>query len=202
MSIWALTRERVEKLNQQIEKKKEEHDTLRQQSEEDLWCKDLDIFMQEWLVQLQNDAQKQENTRRRGKRVSRKIGVGEAPKDEDEDYLPTQKHTNPLRKRAKTASQAPKPLAKGSKVTRTKIPEDEYEGVSDTDLIANSTGVMGEGKQVSASKYRPLMLTRHDQSSRAGGITPDELDQPGTTNTTKQSQTLHSGEKQNSSPIS
>jgi DNA topoisomerase-2 len=117
MPIWALTQERLEKLNHQIKKKQEEHDTLKEQSEEDLWCKDLDAFMEEWLSQLENDAGMQDSIRKRGRRASQIIRAGQLRKDkvededEDEDgdgdYMPTQKPASTLRKKAKAPTQRP-----------------------------------------------------------------------------------------------
>lgn len=198
MPIWALTQERVDKLNQQIKKKKEEHDTLNDQSEKDLWCKDLDAFMEEWLAQLENDAQMQDGIRKRGRRASRKIGTGQLRKaegeDEDEDddddnYIPTQKPANTQRKGPKAPTQASTPAGKGSKMGGTKVPAAGYESVSDNEIVTATS----MRKTTSASSSKPQIHSRHDQSGNVGGIMSDELDQHART-TVRNSQATHSGE--------
>ncbi|KAJ6436459.1 DNA topoisomerase 2 [Purpureocillium lavendulum] len=59
MPIWSLTAERLNKLNDDISRKKGEHDDLLAKSEKDLWCVDLDEFMVEWEQQLALDAKTQ-----------------------------------------------------------------------------------------------------------------------------------------------
>ena len=181
------------KLNQQIKKKKEEHDTLNGQSEKDLWCKDLDAFMEEWLEQLENDAQMQDGIRKRGRRASRKIGAGQLRKAEDEDdddnYIPTQKPANTQRKRPKAPTQASTPAGKGSKMGGTKVPAAGYESVSDTEIVTATS----MRKTISASSSKPQIHSRHDQSGNVGGIMSDELDQHART-TVRNSQAIHSGE--------
>ncbi|KAM7191036.1 DNA topoisomerase 2 [Naviculisporaceae sp. PSN 640] len=108
MPIWSLTTERLEKLKNQIAAKKAEHDELDALSEKDLWCKDLDAFVEEWEEQLRLDAEIQTDIRRRGRRVSKKLGgvgagKGRKVKDED-DYEPA--------KKTKAIKAAPKPAEK------------------------------------------------------------------------------------------
>jgi DNA topoisomerase II len=88
MPIWSLTVERLAKLKTQIAAKKAEHDELDALSEKDLWCKDLDDFIEEWDVQLRLDAEIQTNIRRMGRRVSKKIGAGTGRRiRDDDDYV-------------------------------------------------------------------------------------------------------------------
>ncbi|KAK4218579.1 DNA topoisomerase 2 [Rhypophila decipiens] len=108
MPLWSLTLERLEKLKNQIAAKKAEHDELDLLSEKDLWCKDLDAFVEEWEEQLRLDAEIQTDIRRRGRRVSKKLGgigggKGRKLKDED-DYAPV--------KKTKAIKAAPKPEVK------------------------------------------------------------------------------------------
>ncbi|KAK3939798.1 DNA topoisomerase 2 [Diplogelasinospora grovesii] len=88
MPIWSLTLERLERLKTQIAAKKAEYDELDALSEKDLWCKDLDEFVEEWEAQLRLDAEIQTDIRRRGRRVSKKIGAGKgrAAARGDDDY--------------------------------------------------------------------------------------------------------------------
>ena len=73
--------------------KKEEHDTLESLSEKDLWCQDLDAFVEEWETQLKEDADLEKDIRNRGRRASRKIGAGKTTKGrvkkEDDDFNPS-----------------------------------------------------------------------------------------------------------------
>ncbi|SPN98603.1 related to DNA topoisomerase II [Cephalotrichum gorgonifer] len=92
MAIWSFTAERLEKLKEQIDKKKQEHDDLLVLSEKDLWCSDLDAFLIEWEKQLKLDAEIQTSINRMGRRVSKKIGAGRGRKGavaDDDDFEPT-----------------------------------------------------------------------------------------------------------------
>lgn len=92
MPIWSLTAERLEKLKEAIAKKKAEHDALAKLSEKDLWCNDLDAFMEVWEEQMRIDAEIQTNIRRMGRRASKKIGAGRSRKAKDDDeYEPEKK---------------------------------------------------------------------------------------------------------------
>ena len=113
MAIWSFTSERVDKLKEQIAKKKQEHDDLLILSEKDLWCADLDDFLEEWERQLRLDAEIQTDINRMGRRVSKKIGAGRGKKAasrDDDDYDPgAGKKSKP---RAKAAPKAAKPETK------------------------------------------------------------------------------------------
>ena len=65
------------------------------QSEKDLWCIDLDAFVEEWEAQLREDAEIEKNIRTAGRRASRKIGAGRntkgRAKKEDDEFAPTKK---------------------------------------------------------------------------------------------------------------
>lgn len=91
MPIWSFTQERLDRLKEQIAKKKSEHDDLEALSEKDLWCRDLDEFEVEWNAQLALDAEIKTNIRRMGRRVSKKIGAGRGRKPkatDDDDFAP------------------------------------------------------------------------------------------------------------------
>ncbi|KAI9055018.1 hypothetical protein LZ554_002159 [Drepanopeziza brunnea f. sp. 'monogermtubi'] len=76
LPIWSLTQERVEKLKAQMAAKKDEHDTMEKLTEKDLWCEDLDKFVNEWEVQLAEEADYQKTIRNTNRRASKKIGAG------------------------------------------------------------------------------------------------------------------------------
>ncbi|KAK5660493.1 hypothetical protein OQA88_13041 [Cercophora sp. LCS_1] len=93
MPIWSLTLERLEKLKNQIEAKKAEWEELNALSEKDLWCKDLDEFVDEWEAQLKLDDEVEGNIKRAKRRESLKLGAGKGRKarKDDDDYAPAKK---------------------------------------------------------------------------------------------------------------
>ncbi|KAI9706126.1 MAG: DNA topoisomerase 2 [Candelina mexicana] len=76
MPIWSLTKERVEKLLQQIGDQETEIDKLIKLSKEDLWTKDLDDFIAEWRYQLDDEAKRQRKVASLGRRASMKLKIG------------------------------------------------------------------------------------------------------------------------------
>ena len=80
--------------------KKEEHDELQNRSEKDLWCQDLDDFVQEWETQLKEDAEYQKSIRNTNRRASRKIGAGKnikSRKNDDDDFQVAPSKSKPLK---------------------------------------------------------------------------------------------------------
>ncbi|KAI8635207.1 DNA topoisomerase [Xylariaceae sp. FL1651] len=89
MPIWSFTQERLDRLKEQILKKKAEHDELQALSEKDLWCKDLDDFEEAWEAQLKLDAEITTGIRRMS-RHAKKGGAGRGRKPKgDDDFMPT-----------------------------------------------------------------------------------------------------------------
>ena len=97
MSLWSLTQERVEKLRRQIGEIETEIDALIKLSKEDLWRKDLDLFIEEWRAQLDEEHKRKRRINNMGRRGSRKVTVaasGPAAKkrkgadwdDDDDDF--------------------------------------------------------------------------------------------------------------------
>ncbi|KAI0175785.1 type II DNA topoisomerase [Hypoxylon sp. FL1284] len=109
MPIWSFTQERLDRLKDQIVKKKDERDALDALSEKDLWCKDLEEFEAEWENQLRLDAEITTGIRRMGRRTSKKIGAGRGrkAKNADDDYAPTAK-SRPGPKAAPKPKEPPK----------------------------------------------------------------------------------------------
>lgn len=89
MPIWSLTRERIDKLNGQIDVKTQEIDALSKLTVEDIWRRDLDDFIEEWRTQLHEEKQRIKDASRQGRRESKKVHVGAAGgrkrKDKDLD---------------------------------------------------------------------------------------------------------------------
>lgn len=76
MAIWSLTQERVEKLLKQIGEKQHEIDTLIKMSPKDIWNVDLDAFMDEWNVQLEEEVKRKKKIAAVTRRPSQKLGIG------------------------------------------------------------------------------------------------------------------------------
>ncbi|KAI3338874.1 DNA topoisomerase [Ustulina deusta] len=147
MPIWSFTQERLDRLKEQIAKKKTEYDDLERLSEKDLWCKDLDDFETEWEAQLRLDQEISTGIRRMGRRTSKKIGAGRGrkPKDADNEYAPGAKRgPKPGAKKAtekiieKPAPSASSKLAQNSWTKSKKIDdqEDDSDPFNDDDYAA------------------------------------------------------------------
>ncbi|KAF9767746.1 hypothetical protein IL306_015035 [Fusarium sp. DS 682] len=191
MPIWSLTQERLDKLNDQIKKKKEEHDALDVLDEKDLWCKDLDQFVTEWETQLKLDAEIQTSIRRMGRRASKKIGAGKSRrKRDDDDYEPV--------KKGKTSKAAPRKKTVVEQFTDTfnaevkpQIKREEgNDDFSDDDLEAlgrkrtlsatigaNDKNGNGRGKRAAASKPKTWEPTDDELSESDGNDVLDDVDQ-------------------------
>ncbi|KAF1845377.1 type II DNA topoisomerase [Cucurbitaria berberidis CBS 394.84] len=78
MAIWSLTQERVEKLLKQIGEKEEEIDTLIKLLPKDIWTVDLDAFVAEWNLQLEEDSKRKKKIAAVTRRPSQKLGIGAA----------------------------------------------------------------------------------------------------------------------------
>ncbi|TWU76474.1 DNA topoisomerase 2 [Metarhizium rileyi] len=116
MPIWSLTEERLEKLKEAINKKKQEHADLSAKSEKDLWCADLDVFMAEWDAQLALEQELQTKIRRMGRRESKKIGAGRNRKGKGDDAYEPEKNSRGKGKAATKA--APKVKAETKSAQR------------------------------------------------------------------------------------
>jgi DNA topoisomerase-2 len=76
MAIWSLTQERVEKLLKQIGEKQHEIDTLIKLSPKDIWTVDLEAFMDEWNLQLEEEVKRKKKIASITRRPSQKLGIG------------------------------------------------------------------------------------------------------------------------------
>ncbi|KAI0457803.1 DNA topoisomerase [Xylaria acuta] len=121
MPIWSFTQERLDRLKDQIEKKKAEHDDLQALSEKDLWCKDLEDFEETWENQLKLDAEITTGLRRMSRYRNNKKGAGRGRKiKDDDDFMPVTARSRPAAKStakstAKTAKQPEKVVEKKAK---------------------------------------------------------------------------------------
>jgi len=64
MQFWSLTLEKVEKLRAERDAKKEELESLKAESIEDLWLNDLDNFLDEWDVSKANSEKKKKKKKK------------------------------------------------------------------------------------------------------------------------------------------
>lgn len=162
--------------------KKEEHDTLQNLSEKDLWCQDLDAFVKEWETQLKEDADYQKTIRNTNRRVSRKIGAGKnvksRAKKEDEDFAPTSKplKANPSKGVVKVEHKthkgflemfnAPKPLPKSK--PGSDGAEEAMSGMSDDDFAA----LEAVKPAITESSRAPSEQPANGRSKRAAAAAP------------------------------
>jgi DNA topoisomerase-2 len=103
MPIWSLTAERLDKLNDSIAKKKQEHDELETLDEKDLWCRDLDAFLEAWEHQVEERSKTEKGLRNMGRRASKKIGAGPSKRGKnaakgDDEYSPVKPKAAPRAK--------------------------------------------------------------------------------------------------------
>jgi DNA topoisomerase-2 len=76
MPIWSLTQERVDKILKQISDKQSEIDELSKLSSKDLWNRDLDDFINEWHLQLDDERKRAKKIAGISRRASAKLGIG------------------------------------------------------------------------------------------------------------------------------
>ena len=79
MAIWSLTQERVDKLLSKIRETETELDKLIKTTPKDMWRKDLDEFLVEWKVQLDQEAKTTKKRAQMGRRASAKLKIGGKP---------------------------------------------------------------------------------------------------------------------------
>ena len=164
MPIWSLTTERLDKLKSQIAAKKAEHDELNALSEKDLWCKDLDAFVEEWEEQLRLDAEIQTDIRRRGRRVSKKlggIGGGKARKIKDEeDYAPVKKTTKATKLPPKLETKTQQRFTEKFQAKAKPKPKEDtgFDGAAD-DLSEDDFASLGKKSGVKKEESEPVVMT-------------------------------------------
>lgn len=144
MQIYSLTLERLERLRRQIADKKAEHDELEALDEKDLWCKDLDAFVEEWENQMRLDDEIRSNIRKMGRRTSRKIGAGKGARKKagDDDYDPGKKKTKAVTKKVAVpfqstqqrlfSTEAKKPKPVGTDGANSDFDDDDFASLKKT----------------------------------------------------------------------
>ncbi|KLT45438.1 DNA topoisomerase II [Cutaneotrichosporon oleaginosum] len=104
MAIWSLTEEKVKKLLEERDGKEQELIELLKLSPQDIWNRDLDVFMEEWENCLARDLELARATKpkTKGKKAaaSRRRAKDEDTDDSEDDFKPTAKARAPAKPRA------------------------------------------------------------------------------------------------------
>ena len=108
MPIWSLTRERIDKLNRQIEDRNQEVEILSSRTIEEIWRIDLDDFINEWRVQLDEEAKIVKKSKGKGRRESKKLKIGGAPSKKRKGAMSDDSDFDAAPKAKKTVSKAEK----------------------------------------------------------------------------------------------
>ncbi|KAF4126793.1 DNA topoisomerase II [Geosmithia morbida] len=183
MPIYSLTLERLEKLRQQIGNKKAEHEDLLALSEKDLWCRDLDEFVDEWEKQMKLDAEIETNIRRMGRRASKKIGAGRSRKAKDDDDYAPEKKPRARAKAAPKAAAAPvkvetksaQRFAEMFSSAASKDPKPKAEPTDDDPFSDDDFATLGRGKSAS-QPVEPPAPSRNKRAAASKAKTLFEVD--------------------------
>ncbi|CAJ2502142.1 Uu.00g049950.m01.CDS01 [Anthostomella pinea] len=171
MPIWSFTQERLDRLKEQIAKKKAEHDELEALSEKDLWCKDLDDFEAEWETQLRLDAEISTGIRRMGRRTSKKIGAGRGRKAKgDDDFMPSVPKSRAAPKAAAKTSKAPEKIVEKripqptSKTFAQKFGKSQKDGADDSDPFSDDdyAALKSKPAKKESVKKEPAVVEQSD----------------------------------------
>jgi len=106
MAIWSLTHEKVQKLLQDVAEKELEIDELIKKSPKDLWNTELDAFIEEWRVQLEEDKKEQGTVVKRKKngKYGAKVTKGKkkAAGSDESDFEASKPKRKPATAKVKT----------------------------------------------------------------------------------------------------
>lgn len=110
MAIWSLTREKVTKLLQEVGNKELEIDELLKLSPKQLWATDLDGFIMEWRLALEEDQRRASEGTVKKKRGGKLLGKGAKGKKkadaDDSDYEAKKKKTAAAKAKVETKKQS------------------------------------------------------------------------------------------------
>lgn len=110
MAIWSLTREKVTKLLQEVANKELEIDELLKLSPKQLWATDLDGFIMEWRLTLEEDQRRASEGTVKKKRGGKLLGKGAKGKKkadaDDSDYEAKKKKTAAAKAKVETKKQS------------------------------------------------------------------------------------------------
>lgn len=171
MPIWSFTQERLDKLKEQISKKKAEELELEARSEKDLWCQDLDEFEAEWQNQLRLDAEVTSNIRKMGRRASKKIGAGRPggrkAKGDDEWAPPKSKATSKAATKPKVV-QKPVEMKTHQRFAEKFAPKPQkpaVDGAEDSDAFSDDDYAALKSKPASKPAKKEKPITVDDEES-------------------------------------
>lgn len=173
MPLWSLTQERVDKLRRQIGDVEMEVDLLIKLTKEDLWRRDLDLFIEEWRAQLDNEHKRKRRINNMGRRTSKKVtvagsdpttkkrkGLGDRDDDDFEDRPRAKKPALPKVKKTEIIVEKKEPLLKtwlSGNGTQGKNPARYHDGNSSE--VEQESEVAGV-KLAQAKKSKPATKAR------------------------------------------
>ncbi|KAI1823608.1 DNA topoisomerase [Xylaria intraflava] len=190
MPIWSFTQERLDRLMDQIAKKKAEHDELQAVDEKDLWCRDLDDFMETWENQLKLDSEIATGLRRMS-RYRNKKGTGRARKGkEDEDFVPgaarsragAKSTTKSTKLTEKSVEKKAKPASKSSLLNKDKPRidiADDSDAFSDGDFAALKSKVPVKAEEEEDDDAPPVRTKRAAATKTKSWAIDDDDDSEG-----------------------
>ncbi|WVQ72377.1 hypothetical protein IAR50_001929 [Cryptococcus sp. DSM 104548] len=172
MRLWSLSEEDIEKLNRQRDLKEDELQELLKLSPQDIWNRDLDNFMGEWQLALEEDIAAVKSSKPKNKTAiaaalkRKKKAAGDD--SDSEDFMPTKKATK--------SRAAPKPKAAAAKTTIVKAgtPLRDLDEESEAEVIPESKA-KPKAEPKSALKQATLTgLVRDKDGSDADIIPPSK----------------------------
>ncbi|KAL1952730.1 hypothetical protein VTO42DRAFT_4408 [Malbranchea cinnamomea] len=199
MPLWSLTKERVEKLRQQIGDKEMEVDTLIKLSKEDIWKKDLDDFLEAWRTELEEERRREKKLSSMGRRASTKLKTGgrapaskkrkavDGDDDDDSDFAaPKPKKSTATVSRVKPKGGLMDYLVKASPKPKTKAKG--FDGASGTEESEPEVLPQKKREPRAAAKKAPVVDTFEfsddDDDFPATAPTPSSAEEPKPTGAT------------------
>ncbi|KZT51053.1 type II DNA topoisomerase [Calocera cornea HHB12733] len=156
MAIHSLTEERINRLLQDCDRKEGELKELLKLSAQDLWNRDLDIFLEHWETLLEEDVAVENNEKRKKKvkqgatlKTRKSLGKGKKRADadiSDDDFMPTKAAAKP-RKPAAPKPTVSRPMAPSKPSPKAEeVGIDSLMDVDSSPIIAKTAAAKGKGK--------------------------------------------------------
>ncbi|ODN94177.1 DNA topoisomerase II [Cryptococcus wingfieldii CBS 7118] len=184
MKLWSLSEEDIEKLNRQRDLKEHELHELLKLTPQDIWNVDLDNFMGEWEIALQEDIAAVKSGKPKNKvaiaaALKRKMKATGDDSDSEEDFKPTKKVTKP---RA-----APKPKAASAKPTIVKAgtPLRDIDEESEAEVLPKPKAKPKAAAKPALKQTTLSKLVDGDDGSDADVIPPPKANTKPAANKTK-----------------
>lgn len=166
MPLWSLTQERVDRLLRQIADKETEIDDLIKLSKEDIWKKDLDEFLHEWRLQLEEDERRERKAAGMGRRMSSKLAGAKAPArkrkaggdDDDEDYAPSRSKKAATSKKTETKGGILDFLNKAPKETKPAPASDESDEDFEAEILPKKNRAAPKREDASPKEEEDVVM--------------------------------------------